>query len=278
MTPRRTARALEAAAAAARARPPAPAPPAGEVAAMLARRGLRVAPGRPDLPFPPDLAGAAAAALAAELRHYGFRLFLRGAIRDGAGFTPAQTTRYLTPAQARACAEALVALGLARRLPRGRYALSHPARTFGGTLEWYVAWELRETLGFETARGLKLRVPGVGGDLDVVAAAEGKLVYLELKSAPPKELSRGEVAAFLQRVRALRPEVAILAMDTALRLGDKVLPLLTAELPGAPPRRLGRDQWALTPHLYAVNAKPDLIANVSRAIAAGFLARGPELP
>ena len=34
--------------------------------------------------------------------------------------------------------------------------------------------------------------------------------------------------------------------------------------------------WAFSPHLYALNAKPDLIANVGRALAAGLRALGPE--
>jgi len=80
------------------------------------------------------------------------------------------------------------------------------------------------------ATGLKVRAPGVGGDLDVVAAAEGKLLYLELKSSPPKHLSATEVAAFVDRVRALRPDLTVFVMDTALRLSDKVLPLLAGEL------------------------------------------------
>src|SRR5713101_138495 len=56
--------------------------------------------------------------------------------------------------------------------------------------------------------------------------------YLELKSSP-KHLTQGEVAAFFARVRRLRPDVAVFAMDTALRLSDRVLPLLVAELGSA---------------------------------------------
>ena len=35
------------------------------------------------------------------------------------------------------------------------------------------------------------------------------------------------------------------------------------------PRCLERELWALTPHLYAVNSRPDLMANIGRAIAKG---------
>jgi hypothetical protein len=72
-------------------------------------------------------------------------------------------------------------------------------------------------------------------------------------------------------------------MDTALRLGDKVVPMLLEAHrratggAGAAPRRVERELWAITPHLYAVNGKPDLLANVGRAIAEGLRALAPPL-
>jgi hypothetical protein len=117
----------------------------------------------------------------------------------------------------------------------------------------------------------------VGGDLDVVAVAEAKLVYLELKTSPPKHLELSEVSAFLQRLRALRPDISLFVVDTALRLADKVLPIFASVLPREP-RRVAGELWALSPHLYLVNAKPDLIGNVERAIAEGLRALAPEAP
>ncbi len=249
---------------------------------MLRRRGLDPRPSRADLPFPPGLGGDAEEAILDRLRHYAFRLFLRGAILRPDGFTPAQATRYLAPAKARAAAEDLVALGLAERLPRGRYRLLRPARSFGGTLEWWLGRELERRLGFEVATGVRSGAPGVGGDLDVVASAEGKLVYLETKSSPPKHLSRAEVGAFLRRVRAVRPDVALFVEDTALRLSDKVLPMfgeaLGEGLRREPPRRIFRETWALGPHLYVVNAREDLVENVCRAIAEGLRGLAPDEP
>ncbi|HYG70123.1 MAG TPA: hypothetical protein VD838_20780, partial [Anaeromyxobacteraceae bacterium] len=108
-------------------------------------------------------------------------------------------------------------------------------------------------------------------------------VYLELKSSPPKHLSTAEVRAFLRRVVALRPDVAVFAIDTALRLGDKVLPMFAAALGQRSaaftrPRHVIRDTWALTPHLYVASAKQDLVENLCRAIAEGLKARGPAGP
>jgi hypothetical protein len=255
--------------------------PGSEALAMLVRRGFQPSVAPLDLPFPADLEAERVERLAERLGHYAFRLFLRGAILRRGAFLPAEATKYLEESQATTFAEDLVALGLAAREEDGRYRLLHPAASFGGTLEWYVARELRGRFGFDVAVGVKFHAPEVGGDLDVVAAAEGRLLYLEMKSSPPKHLAPDEVGAFFRRVRALRPHLAIFVMDTALRLSDKVLPLLQAELSTQPPpaaRRVVREVWALTPHLYVVNARQDLMSNIGLAIAEGFRALAPPAP
>jgi len=243
---------------------------------MLVRRGLHPRPTAPDLPFPADLPAPQAERLAERLSHYAFRLFLRGAILTAGPFRPRQATRYVGAAAATRMADELVRLGLAAPAGVGRYRLVHPARTFGGALEWWVGRELARRLAAEVVTGVRSGAPGVGGDLDVVAAIEGKLVYLELKSSPPKHVSREELRAFMARVRALRPHLAVLAVDTALRLGDKVLPDLVRLVPGASPVRLLRENYRVAPHLYAVNARQDLVENLCLAVADGLRALAPE--
>ena len=251
---------------------------------MLVRRGLDPRLSRPDLPFDPALPVEHLDALASRLNHYAFRLFLRGAILAGpAGFLPAETTRYLAADAARAMAEECVALGLAERRPEGRYRLRVRARSFGGTLEWWLARELSSRLGLEAEIGVRTGAPGVGGDLDLVATAEGKLLYLELKSGPPKHLTDAEVGAFLRRLDVVRPDVALFVIDTALRLADKVLPMFERAFVarGAPPpvpRRLVRETWALTPHVFVGSAKESLVDNACRAIAEGLRALSPAAP
>ncbi len=258
-----------------------PVPGVNEALAMLVRRGFHPVEGGPDLPFPADLDSDTADRLSDLLGHYAFRLFLRGAIRKSEGFLPKESTRYLTAAQSKAYAAAMVDLRLAAKSPRGRYRLLHPARSFGGTLEWHVARELRR-LGFSVASGVKLGARGVGGDFDVVAAVEGRMIYLELKSSPPKNLSTAEVKAFFDRMLLLRPDIGLFVVDTALRLSDKILPMLLAEIgrrrgevPAAP-QRIEHELWAVAPHLFAVNGRRDLMANVRHAIAAGLRALAPE--
>jgi hypothetical protein len=281
---RKTAREIEMGAAAARPSRSAPRMLTGEAAGMLARRGLRPGTLKPNLPFPPDFGGEAAERLLRLLGHYAFRLFLRGAIQKFEGFAADEATGYVKSATARTFADALVDLGIAGQLADGRYQLSRRATSFGPTLEWYVARELERRFGFDVVTGVKFHARGIGGDLDVVAAAEGKLVYLELKSSPPKHLSDDEVRAFFDRVGLLRPDITLFVMDTALRLSDKVVPMLHAELARragrtvVTPRRIKRELWALTPHLYAVNSRPDLVANIGLAIAQGLNALAPSAP
>ena len=264
---------------------PPPSVPLVEPLAMLVRRGFSPSLATLDLPFATSLSAAAQGALAEALDRYAFRLFLRGAIQRGDGFSPEEATRFLTAERAAELAQTLIALGLAEPIEGGRLRLCKQACSFGGTLEWYVARQLRERYALETVAGVKFHAPGIGGDLDVIAAAEGKLIVLELKSSPPKHLGEEEVAAFFDRLAALRPDVTIFAMDTALRLSDKVIPILTAELDRRrssrrrrAPRRIERELWALSPHLYVANAKPNLISNIGRALADGLRALSPPFP
>lgn len=254
----------------------------GEAMAMLVRRGLRPGESRGDLRFLHGLDNQSEDRFADLLGHYAFRLFLRGAIQKADGFLPAATTRYLTKPQSRKYAEALVELGLAEKISQSRYSLKGIGWSFGEVLEWYAGRELEKRFGFSVATGVKLHIRGGGGDLDVVAAAEGKLVYLEMKSSPPKNLTVNEISAFCDRLNLLRPDVSLFVVDTALRLSDKVLPMLIEEFQHrgyglTKPKRIAAQLWALTPHVYAVNGRRDLMANIGNAIAAGFLAHSPPL-
>ena len=278
---RPTARELELVAAA-EPIPSAPPPLASpsEALAMLVRRGFSPSLAALDLPFPPNLPEPDAARLEDALDHYAFRLFLRGAIHRPDGFLPEEATRFLSRERAAERAAQADALGLLTRLPGGRYRLVRPCASFGGTLEWYVARRLGTRYALDAVAGVKFHAPGVGGDLDVIAAGEGRLISLELKSSPPKHIAEDEVGAFLDRVSALRPHVSIFAVDTALRLSDKVMPLF-ADVAARrsrtiTPHRVERELWALSPHLYLVNAKPDLISNIGRALAEGLRALAPD--
>jgi hypothetical protein len=252
----------------------------GEAMAMLVRRGFRPEKSADEPPFLPLLGEERAGKLSEWLGHYAFRLFLRGAVLRPEGFSPAQTTRYLGLDKTMEYAEALVDLGLAEKAGGG-YRLKWAAKSFGGILEWYVGRELARRFGFDVVTGVKLHAPGVGGDLDVVAAAEGKLVYLELKSSPPRNLAQNEITAFCDRLNFLRPDLSLFVIDTALRLSDKILPMFMEEFAGrgddlSGRKRIAAQLWALTPRVYLVNGSRDLMMNIGKAVAAGFRALSPD--
>ena len=95
------------------ARPPRlrrpPAPP-GDALSMLPRRGLRPSLARPDLPFPPDISSETADALAERRGHYAFRLFVRGVIQHGDGFTLKRRAISVQPRPRRSRHAALAAI------------------------------------------------------------------------------------------------------------------------------------------------------------------------
>jgi hypothetical protein len=62
----------------------------------------------------------------------------------------------------------------------------------------------------------------VGGDFDVLAWLEPALVYVEIKTARPNDVSDGEMRNFLQRDAELAPDLSILLVDTADRLDPLV--------------------------------------------------------
>jgi hypothetical protein len=83
-------------------------------------------------------------------------------------------------------------------------------------------------------------------------------------------------------VRLVRPDLVLFVVDTALRLSDKAVPMLTDELARRSetvpaPSRVERELWTLGRHLYIVNSRPDLITNIRRTIAEGLLSQHPPL-
>jgi len=213
------------------------------------------------------------------LGHYSYRLFLRDVCKYRADLRPALLTRYASPPVARRYLRFLAGAGLLVETRRGRYRLADARiASFGGTLEWYVAEVLAREFGCAAAHGLRIPRAPHGGDYDVVACAEATLVYVETKSAPPRQIVQSEVGAFLDRVDTLRPGLALFLADTTLRMRDKLVPMFAAELAvrglGREVKRLEREIWRVGPELYLLNADPDLARNLGTCLAVHFRARG----
>jgi hypothetical protein len=210
------------------------------------------------------------------LRHYSFRLFLRDVIVHGAGFTIRDLVRYCAPPVARRYLRVLVDERLVEPCGRARYHLvAGGVRSFGATLEWFVARALSVEFGMPCAWNLRLehRLDDAheGGDYDVVALLDGGVLYVETKSSPPRNIEVRQATAFCQRLAALQPEVAVFLNDTQLHMRPKVVPLLhqayLARFGSCRVRRLAAEVYLLGQRVYVINSDPDLIGNLGRCLA-----------
>ena len=139
--------------------------------------------------------------------------------------------------------------------------------SFGETLEWYIAELFKRELGSEAVWGVKFKRPRVGGDYDVIAKFDGSLLYMEVKSSPPKQIYDSEIAAFLDRVDDLAPAIAVFLMDTELRMKDKLVPMFEKELKERlkkPPDvlRMQRELFQVRDRIFIINAKESILRNI----------------
>ena len=243
----------------------------------LRRRGIRCGPGRHLGALIPRSARRRNA-LYELLKRYSFRLFLRDLIRLHPGARPAELTHYCSLPTAQRYLRSLQAIGVVRVARGGRFHLRPQGiHSFGPTLEWFVARALHLEFGIPTAWGLRPDRAGGGGDYDVVGVSDGALIYVEVKSSAPRNIEQRQISAFVERVAALAPNMAVLLNDTQLRMLDKLIPALRVEL-----RRhhLGRGSmlrvqgeiFSRDDRLFVTNSEPDLIGNLGICLARFFRA------
>lgn len=244
---------------------------------LLKRRGFRVYKKEPPddllVPDEPFRDG-----FYANLHKYSFRLFLRDIIKHQDRFTLEEVTRYSTTGVIRTYLNYLHDIGMINEGAAG-FTLSHrPITSFGPTLEWYVAELLGREFGAEAIWGVKFRRPAVGGDYDVLAKLDGSLLYIEVKSSPPKQVTDSEVRAFLDRVEDLSPELSVFLMDTELRMKDKLVPMFEqalAKRSSEPPAvvRIERELFGVRDRLFVMNAKESMCRNIETVVARYYQGR-----
>ncbi|MFQ5847489.1 MAG: hypothetical protein ACE5IQ_07415 [Candidatus Methylomirabilales bacterium] len=239
---------------------------------VLRRRGIAVARANPadDLLLPSRLSARMLKRLYDLLKKYSFRLFLRDVIAHGDHLTEKGLTRFCSR---KTVAEYLAVLSQARIVRpngRGRYRLAKRLYSFGPTLEWYVAQVFQREFCSPALWGVRLLDMAPGGDYDVLTLVEGDLLYVEVKSSPPKHIEQREIAAFLERVTELIPNAALFFVDTELRMKDKIVPMFEAELRrrGRAPhlRRLVDELFLCADRIFLVNSKPGLVSSVGRCL------------
>jgi len=199
------------------------------------------------------------------MKKYSFRLFLRDVIKYQEGFSTQQVVHYATAEVTKEYIGYLLQLGLLEPHQGGYRLRKRPIKSFGETLEWFLAETLKREFAAEALWGVKFRRPRIGGDYDLVAKVDASILYMEVKSSPPKQIYQSEIRAFLKRVEDLAPEVAVFFMDTELRMKDKIVPMFQEE--GLRPQRLYKELFHAPDRIYIINAKGSVAANVQRVLS-----------
>jgi hypothetical protein len=154
---------------------------------------------------------------------------------------------------------------------KGRYQTRvSPLYSFGPTLEWFIAEMLKREFASPAIYGVSVKKTPSGGDYDTIASWNRRLVYVEVKSSPPKGVESSEVKTFFSRIDDLLPEVAILFNDTQLRMKDKLVVMFEGELERRyggesktlyPVERLVEELFHIQHRIFIANSKKDVVEN-----------------
>jgi len=240
---------------------------------MLKMRGIKVFRKNPTdrLFFPADLSLFHKTRFYEMMKKYSFRLVLRDMIKYQDGFRIQDLIRYCSPKVVQGYCNVLCEMGAVMKIGRGRYRTRvSPLYSFGSTLEWFIATVFQREFASPAIYGVRVKNTPSGGDYDVIASWNQRLVYVEVKSSPPKGVEQNEISTFFSRMEDILPEVAFLFDDTQLRMKDKLVVMFEEELE----RRYGRGSKTLYPverlieelfhvqnHIFVVNSKKDVAEN-----------------
>lgn len=240
---------------------------------ILKMRGIKVFRKNPTdrLFFPRDLPLSYKTRFYEMMKKYSFRLVLRDMIKFQDGFRIQDLTRYCSSRVVQGYCDLLCETGMIVKDGRGRYRTRvSPLYSFGPTLEWFIAGVFQREFASPAIYGVSVKNTPSGGDYDVMASWNQRLVYVEVKSSPPKGVERNEISTFFSRTEDILPEVAFLFNDTQLRMKDKLVVMFEEELE----RRYGRESKTLYPverlieelfhvqnRVFIVNSKKDVVGN-----------------
>ena len=206
------------------------------------------------------------------MKKYSFRLFLRDVIKHQKFFRSENVTRYATAEVTKGYIEYLKAVGLVEEMSEGLRLSPGPIKSFGETLEWFLAEIFKREFETEAIWGIRFKRPNVGGDYDLIAKMDGSILYMEIKSSPPKQIYQNEISAFFDRVADLSPEINIFFVDTELRMKDKIVVMFDEELRRRhtePPKvvRMEKELFRIGDKVFIVNAKDSIAANIEKALS-----------
>ena len=243
------------------------------VEGMLKMRGMRVFRRNPTdrLFLSPDLPAFHKTRFYEMMKKYSFRLVLRDMIKRQGQFRVQDLIHYCSPKVAQGYCNVLLEMGAIIKGGKEGYRISvSPLYSFGPTLEWFIAEMFKKEFASPAIYGVSMKETASGGDYDVIASWNRRLVYVEVKSSPPKGVELSEVSTFFSRVEDLLPEVAIFFNDTQLRMKDKLVVMFEEELEKRhgrkskkryPVERLIEELFHVQHRIFIVNSKKDIEAN-----------------
>jgi hypothetical protein len=209
------------------------------------------------------------------MKKYSFRLFLRDVIKQQRFFGLENVTRYATSDVTKDYLEYMRNIGLVEKLSDG-FRLSHGRiKSFGETLEWFVTEIFKREFAAEAIWGIRFKRPRVGGDYDLIAKVDGAILYMEIKSSPPKQIYQNEISAFFDRLSDLFPEISIFFVDTELRMKDKIVLMFEDELKNRyvhPPKviRIEKELFQIWDKMFIINAKDSISPNIEKVLSCYF--------
>ena len=238
---------------------------------LLKRRGFRIYRKEPsdDLLLPDDKYISGYYEM---MKKYSFRLFLRDVIKHQTFFGVENVTRYATSEVTADYVEYISSIGMIEHVPGGFRLASGPVKSFGETLEWFVAQIFKEEFGAEAVWGVRAKRPKIGGDYDLIAKVDGSILYMEIKSSPPKQIYQREISAFVDRVLDLHPEISIFFVDTELRMKDKIVPMFEEELKARHKEspvltRMEKELFQIQDKIFIINAKDSISSNIEKVLS-----------
>jgi hypothetical protein len=241
---------------------------------LLKRRGFRIYKKEPseDLLLPEDKFTGSFYEL---MKKYSFRLFLRDVIKHQKFFRLENVTRYATIEVTKDYLEYMINISLVEKLSEGFRLSLEPIKSFGETLEWFVAEIFKVEFAAEAIWGIRFKRPSVGGDYDLIAKVDGTILYMEIKSSPPKQIYQQEISAFFDRVSDLSPEMSIFFVDTELRMKDKIVLMFEEELKKRhvnPPKviRIEKELFQILDRIFIINAKDSIVSNIEKVLSLYF--------
>jgi len=240
---------------------------------MLRMRGIKVFRKDPTdrLFFPPELSPFYKTKFYEMMKRYSFRLVLRDMIKYQDRFGIRDLTHYCSSKVVQGYCDLLCEMGAIIKYGRERYRTQvSPLYSFGPTLEWFIAEMFKREFASPAIYGVSVKNTPSGGDYDVISSWNQRLVYVEVKSSPPKGVEQNEIFTFFSRMDDILPDAAFLFNDTQLRMKDKLVVMFEEELE----RRYGRESKTLYPverlieelfhvqhRLFIVNSKKDVVEN-----------------